>query len=67
MANETEKQAELEKTAAQQTLALEFGLQAGLLDGIKEAAAAAGGRVIEGDGIAALRENPGRSKFEEID
>ena len=38
-----------------------------VLDGIKEAAAAAGGRVIEGDCIAALRENPGRSKFEEID
>ena len=38
-----------------------------VLDGIKEAAAAAGGRVIAGDGIAALRENPGRSKFEEID
>ena len=37
-----------------------------ILDGIKEAAAAAGGRVIEGDGIAALRENPGRAKFEEL-
>ena len=37
-----------------------------VLDSIKESAAAAGGRVIEGDGIAALRENPGRASFEEI-
>ena len=37
-----------------------------ILDGIKEAAAAAGGRVVEGDGISALRENPGRAKFEEL-
>ena len=37
-----------------------------VLDSIKESAAAAGGRVIEGDGIAALRENPGRAKFEEL-
>ena len=38
-----------------------------ILDGIKESAAAAGGRVIEGDGITALRNNPSRSSFEEID
>ncbi len=32
MANETEKQAELQKTAAEKTRALEFGLEAGLAD-----------------------------------
>jgi hypothetical protein len=37
-----------------------------ILDSIKESAAAAGGRVVEGDGIAALRETPGRAKFEEL-
>ena len=37
-----------------------------ILDSIKESAAAAGGRVVEGDGIAALREAPGRAKFEEL-
>jgi hypothetical protein len=37
-----------------------------VLDSIKESAASAGGRVVEGDGIAALRESPGRAKFEEL-
>lgn len=37
-----------------------------VLDSIKESAAASGGQIIEGDGIAALRNNPSRGSFEEL-
>jgi hypothetical protein len=36
-----------------------------VLDGIKESAAAAGGRIIEGDGMQDLRNNPRHGVFEE--
>lgn len=36
-----------------------------VLDGIKESAAAAGGRIIEGDGMQDLRNNPRQGVFEE--
>jgi hypothetical protein len=38
-----------------------------VLDSIKESAEAAGGRIVEGDGISSLRENAGRrSSFEDL-